>query len=405
MDSFSTSEVLEMSVTARLTPKKTFGGHDTVLSQTVGADGTNWISVSDLTDLRRSRLDDSSLSFADESGLDGALDGYGSPVSRQSRDTRRNHNTPPGTPPPPSASDTYITAMHDMVAGGMEVGWSAITSAVQGVGALALRIASGNGEDASGGDSGDGGEADVTSDVGDESGGSGGGISRRPSSKVSTSSRRGSSHSRRAHSTAENGGGRPKSADVEELQWDNEDEMSRESEKQKPLRRSAGGIRDLEMQVHIQNVEAILSNRTVNRESLTVEQLFNTSDDLLDNLRQYDYRKRGFYYITHPPEKWCCGKRVMAGLEADEWCTRPHALTDQVRAILEELELASSAEPSPGNHPTYRSTTSTAALPGLEPGAENASRCILRSPIDPVVSLNHVIAAWSYVAPGQSQYM
>lgn len=28
--------------------------------------GTNWISVSDLTDLRRSRLDDSSLSFADE---------------------------------------------------------------------------------------------------------------------------------------------------------------------------------------------------------------------------------------------------------------------------------------------------------------------------------------------------
>ena len=34
----------------------------------------------------------------------------------------------------------------------------------------------------------------------------------------------------------------------------------------------AAGIRDLEMQVHIQNVEAILSNRTVNRESLTVEQ-------------------------------------------------------------------------------------------------------------------------------------
>lgn len=132
------------------------------------------------------------------------------------------------------------------------------------------------------------------------------------------------------------------------------------------------------------------------------KRLFNTSDDLLDNLRQYDYRKRGVYYITHPPEKWCCGKRVMAGLEADEWCKRPHALTDQVRAILEELELASSAEPSPGNHPTYRSTTSTTALPGLEPGAENASRCILRSPIDPVVSLNHVIAAWSYVAPGQS---
>ena len=107
--------------------------------------------------------------------------------------------------------------------------------------ALALRIASGNGEDASGGDSGDGGEADVSPDVGDESGGSGGGISRRPSSKVSTSSRRGSSHSRRAHSTAENGGSRPKPGDVEELQWDNEDEMSRESEKQKPLRRSAGG--------------------------------------------------------------------------------------------------------------------------------------------------------------------
>lgn len=195
---------VQMSVAARLTPKKALGSGFSQVDSNKRSDGVDWVSGSDLAALR-----DGGGTTASPSpwGRKRFNDGDGhSAIPRSHRDLLNVSDEE--DKPEVSLSDSYVSAMHDMVStftapsvqrgvvlastshaltavpklirslfafafspdtkvsGGISVGFSALSSAVQGVGALALRI-TGAGPDDDG--TGGGGEAEKGGEVEGES--------------------------------------------------------------------------------------------------------------------------------------------------------------------------------------------------------------------------------------------